>query len=175
MTRNRPSAFIAGAALVAIGALSVAACGGGGAATAASPPTTASGQSATVGVSNSGLGKILVDSQARTLYLFKADSGTKSACTGGCAAAWPPLLVHGKPAVGSGANASLVGTTTRADGTTQVIYNGHPLYRYSQDQKPGDTTGQGVIAFGAPWFALSAVGNQVSGQPSSSSGGGPVY
>jgi hypothetical protein len=84
-------------------------------------------------------------------------------------------LVHGNPTVGSGANASLVGTTTRADGTTQATYNGHPLYRYTQDQKAGDTTGQGVTAFGAPRFALSAAGNQVSGQPSSSSGGGPVY
>ena len=127
------------------------------------PPKTANGQPATVGVANSGLGKILVDSQGRTLYLFQKDSGTKSACTGACASGWPPLRASGKPTVGSGANASMVGTTTRSDGKPQVTYNGHPLYLFQGDQKPGDTNGQGINAFGAAWFALSPAGNKVSG------------
>jgi Secreted repeat of unknown function len=66
--------------------------------------------------------------------------------------------------------ASLVGTTTRSDGKPQVTYDGHPLYLYEGDAKPGDTNGQGVTAFGAAWYVLSAAGNQVSG-PASSSGG----
>jgi ketosteroid isomerase-like protein len=78
-----------------------------------------------------------------------------------------------KPTVGSGANASMIGTTARSDGKPQVTYNGHPLYLYAGDQKAGDTNGQGVTAFGAAWYALSAAGNQVSGQPSSS--GGSIY
>jgi predicted lipoprotein with Yx(FWY)xxD motif len=114
----------------------------------------------------------LVDSQGRTLYLFKADQGTKSACTGACAGAWPPLLVTGKPTVGSGVNASLVGTSTRPEGKTQVTYNGHPLYLFAQDQKAGETNGQGVSAFGAAWFALNSAGNQVSGSSSSTGSGG---
>jgi predicted lipoprotein with Yx(FWY)xxD motif len=148
-----------------------AGCGGGASAQAAAPKT-ANGQPATVGVADSDLGMILVDSQGRTLYLFQKDSGTTSACTGACASAWPPLRVSGQPTVGTGANASLVGTTTRSDGNTQVTYNGHPLYLYAADQNPGDATGQGLTAFGAAWFTVSPAGNQVSGQATSSGGGG---
>ncbi len=177
MTRSRLIAFLAGAPVVALTALSIAACGGGGSGASAStaPPKTASGRPATVGVANSDLGKILVDSQGRTLYLFQKDSGTQSACTGACASAWPPLRAQGKPTVGSGANASIVATSPRSDGKPQVVYNGHPLYRYQGDQKPGDTNGQGLTAFGGGWFALSSAGSQVTGQPSSSGGGGTGY
>ena len=66
----------------------------------------------------------------------------------------------------------MVGTTNRSDGKPQVTYNGHPLYLYSGDQNPGDTTGEGLTAFGAAWYAVSPAGDQVTGQPSSSSGGG---
>jgi predicted lipoprotein with Yx(FWY)xxD motif len=118
-----------------------------------------------VRVADSSLGKILVNSQGRSLYLFKADAGTKSACTGACATAWPPLLAKGNPTAGSGANASLVGTTTRSDGRRQVTYNGHPLYLFIKDTKPGQTNGQGVIAFGGAWFGLSPAGNQISSHP----------
>ncbi len=175
MTRSRSITFIASAVAVPLIALGVAACGGGGngATAATTPPTTASGHPATVGTANVGsLGAILVDSQGHTLYLFGKDSGTKSACFGACASAWPPLRATGKPTVGSGANASLIGTTPRSDGKPQVTYNGHPLYLYTADQNPGDATGQGLTAFGAPWFTVSAAGNQVSGQATSSGGGG---
>jgi predicted lipoprotein with Yx(FWY)xxD motif len=90
MTRSRPIAFLATAAVIPLIALTVAACGGGGGATAATvaPPKTSTGASATVGVANSSLGSILVDSAGQTLYLFKADAGTKSACSGPCASAF---------------------------------------------------------------------------------------
>jgi predicted lipoprotein with Yx(FWY)xxD motif len=173
MTRNRSRSIgVLGAGGLAVLAAVAAGCGGGGATAASAPPKTASGQAATVGISNTGIGQILVNSQGRTLYLFKADQGTKSACTGTCAGAWPPLLVKGKPTLGNGINASLVGTATRPEGTTQVTYNGHPLYLFAQDQKAGETNGQGVSAFGAAWFALNSAGNQVSAQPSSSSSSG---
>jgi predicted lipoprotein with Yx(FWY)xxD motif len=175
MTRSRSIAFLASAAVVPLTVLALAACGGGGSgASASAPPKTTNGQPATVGVANSDLGDILVDSQARTLYLFQKDSGTKSACFGACASAWPPLRANGQPTVGNGANA-VVGTTKRSDGKPQVTYGGHPLYRYQGDQKPGDTNGQGLTAFGGSWFAVSAAGNQVSGQASTSGGGGTGY
>ena len=170
MTRSKPITFLASAAVIPLVAVAVAACGGGGAATAATPKTT-SGASATVGVANSSLGSILVDSSGHTLYLFKADVGANSACTGACASAWPPLLAAGKPTVGTGLAASKIATITRSGGKRQVTYNGHPLYLYVGDKKPGDVTGQGVTAFGAAWFALTPAGNQVSA-PASSSGGG---
>jgi predicted lipoprotein with Yx(FWY)xxD motif len=175
MTRSRSITFLATAAVVLLSAVAVAGCGGGGA-SAQAAPKTASRQPATVGVANnSKLGKILVDSQGRTLYLFQKDSGTTSSCTGPCAVQWPPLRVNGQPTVGSGVNASMVGTTTRTDGNPQVTYNGHPLYRYAGDSNPGDTNGQGLTAFGGGWFALSPAGNQVSGQGSNSGGGGYGY
>jgi predicted lipoprotein with Yx(FWY)xxD motif len=99
----------------------------------------------------------------------------KSACSGACASLWPPVRANGKPSVGDGANASQVGTTTRSDGAPQVTYNGHPLYLYQGDQKPGDTSGQGLSAFGAAWYALSPARNQITGQASSSGGGGSGY
>jgi predicted lipoprotein with Yx(FWY)xxD motif len=175
MTR-KPIKFLAGVAAVPLVALAVAGCGGGddngnGSASAATPKT-ASGGTATVGVENSGLGKILVDSKGETLYLFKKDSGTTSECSGGCATNWPPLPASGKPTVGKGLNASLVGTTQRTDGKQQVTYNGHPLYTFEGDQNPGDTSGQGVNAFGALWYVLSPAGNQITGTASSSNGGG---
>jgi len=153
MRRNKPITFLATAALIPLTALALASCGGGSdnATAATAQPTTANGRPATLGVANSDLGKILVDTQGRTLYLFKKDAATKSTCFGACADDWPPL---------------------RADGKPQVTYQGHPLYLYEGDEKPGDTNGQGITAFGAAWYALSSAGDQVSGNASSSSGSG---
>jgi predicted lipoprotein with Yx(FWY)xxD motif len=173
MTRSRPITFLAGAALIPLAALAVAACGGSSGAATAATLKTPTGAVATVGVGNSSLGSILVNAQGHTLYLFKADVGTKSACTGACATAWPPLLATGTPTASTGLTASKLGTTTRADGTHQVTYNGHPLYLFIKDTKAGQVSGQGVTAFGAAWFALSPAGNQASAPvPSSSSGAG---
>ena len=161
----------AAGALLLLAALAVAGCGGGGS-SSSGPPTTPSGAAATVGVSNEGLGNILVNSKGRTLYLFTRDSGTMSECSGACAVNWPPLKATGKPTIGSGANASLTSTTSRPGGTKQVTYNGHPLYLFKGDSNPGDTNGQGLNAFGGNWYALSAAGNKITKQPSSSGGGG---
>ncbi len=171
MTRRRPITFLASAAVIPLAALAIAACGGGGAATA-SPPKTSTGASATVGVAKSSLGSILVNSHGRTVYLFKADSATKSACAAACATAWPPLLAKGKPTAGAGLSASKLGTIPRSGGQRQVTYNGHPLYTFVKDTKPGDITGQGLVAFGARWFTLTPAGTQISSKPASSSNGG---
>jgi predicted lipoprotein with Yx(FWY)xxD motif len=164
---------LAGVAAVALAAVAVGCGGGGGGSTAASPPSkTTSGPAATVGVATSGLGKILVDSQGHTLYLFRKDSGTKSACTGACAAAWPPVRANGKPTVGGGASASKLGTTTRTDGKPQVTYDGHPLYLFEGDRKAGDTNGQGSTAFGGAWLALSPAGGAITASASTSGSSG---
>jgi predicted lipoprotein with Yx(FWY)xxD motif len=164
MTRRTPIKFLAPAAAVSLVALAVAGCGGGGGSASASttPAAAPSGKAATVRVAANGtLGQILVDSRGRTLYLFEGDSGTRSACTGGCAAAWPPLRASGTPVAGSGITASKLGTSARADGKPQVTYDGHPLYLYTGDQSSGDVNGEGVNAFGAPWYALSPAGMRV--------------
>jgi predicted lipoprotein with Yx(FWY)xxD motif len=173
MTRSRPIiTFLAGAAVIPLVALSIAACGGGGSAATAATPKTSSGASATVDVSKSSLGSILVDSTGRTLYLFKADVGMHSVCTGACALKWPPLLATGKSSAGVGLTVSKLATITRSDGNRQITYNGHPLYLFVKDHKRGDVKGQGVTAFGAAWFALSPSGNQISGTAHSSTSGG---
>jgi predicted lipoprotein with Yx(FWY)xxD motif len=169
---SRPITFFTGAMVITLVALTVSACGGGGGAATAATPKTSSGASATVDVSKNSLGSILVNSNGRTLYLLNADVGGQSACTGACATKWPPLLATGKPTAGAGPTASRLATITRSDGTRQITYNGHPLYLFAKDQKPGDVKGQGVIAFGAAWFALSPSGNQIpAGAASSTSGG----
>jgi len=180
MHRRKHLGLLGGAVALPLAVLAIAGCGGGGggnASAATSPPKTPSGRTATVGVASEGnLGRILVDSQGRTLYLFQKDSGTKSACFGACATNWPPVRATGKPTAGSGLKASLLGTTRRSDGKPQVTYNGHPLYTFVGDQKPGDTTGQAIKAFGGSWFVLDNAGNQVTAKPASgstgSSGGG---
>jgi predicted lipoprotein with Yx(FWY)xxD motif len=175
MTSNGLMRFIAIATAVPAAALTLAACGSSSTTATASntPPTTPGGTPATVGVANTGsLGKVLVDGRGRTLYLFQKDSGTRSACTGACAAAWPPLRASHKPVVGSGASASMATTAPRSDGSPQVAYNGHPLYRFSGDENPGDTNGQGVTAFGGAWYAVSPAGEMVSGSGTGSSSGG---
>ena len=172
MTRTRSIPFLAGATALVLAALALAGCGssGGNNAASPSPPRAANGQSATVGVASENLGKILVDSQGRTLYLFERDSGKTSTCTGACAIEWPPVLATGKPTVASGANVSLLATSARSDGKAQVTYNGHPLYLFSADQKTGDTNGQGVNAFGGLWYVLSSSGDEIT-TPAGSGGG----
>ena len=106
------------------------------------------------------LGMVLVDSKGFTLYDFHKDKGTTSACYGACAQGWPPLLTEGEPQPSNGANASLLGTTERKDGTTQVTYKGHPLYTFAGDQKPGEANGNDISAFGAQWYALKGNGEE---------------
>jgi len=118
------------------------------------------------------LGSFLVDSKGMTLYIFTKDTPNTSTCYGGCATAWPPLLTAGAPTGGTGVTASMLGTTTRTDGTTQVTYNGMPLYYWIKDKAAGDTTGQGVQNI---WYVIDPTGTAVTGSPAaSSSGGGAV-
>lgn len=125
----------------------------------ASPAATAAATAATIAVAtNATLGQILVDGNGMTIYLFVADTGKTSTCYNACAQYWPPVLTTGAPKAGAGATASLLGTTTRTDGTVQVTYAGHPLYRFLTDKKPGDTTGQGLNLSGGLWYVMSAAG-----------------
>lgn len=104
--------------------------------------------------------KIIVDSEGFTLYDFHKDKGTKSACYGACASAWPPLTTSGAPEAMKGAEASKLGTTKRSDGTVQVTYAGHPVYTFVEDSKPGEAKGNDTSAFGAQWYALSPSGEE---------------
>jgi predicted lipoprotein with Yx(FWY)xxD motif len=171
MTRSKRITFLARAAVVPLAALTFVGFGAGAAGASTAPEAAAKAKPATVRVAKTDLGKVLVNSKGHTLYMFLADQGTTSACSGACAANWPPLRASGTPKAGKGAKTSLLSTSPRSDGKAQVVYNGHPVYTFQKDTKAGDTTGQGVNAFGAQWFAVSGTGNQVTAQPSTSSGG----
>ena len=165
------------AALAVAGALALAACGGsstssssgaaaapgygGGTASAPSGSTAAS----VVSTKTSSLGTFLVDGQGRTLYLWDADHGPKSTCAAACAQAWPPLTTTGTPKASGAVKSSLLGTATRADGSREVTYAGHPLYLYAGDTKPGQTAGEGSNSFGAPWWTVTTAGRALQGQP----------
>ena len=148
-------------------AVVIAGCGGsGGTATGAggyskAAPSTAGTAAATVALAPSKFGEILVDGRGRTLYDFVADKTTASTCYGACASVWPPLTVSGTPQAGPQIRASLLGTTRRTDGTTEVTYNSRPLYYYAGDTKSGSTTGQEISQFGAPWYVLTRDGTEV--------------
>ncbi len=126
------------------------------------PTPAVTGPKAAVAVAeHSELGQILVDGEGLTLYMWNQDPPDTPTCTGGCAATWPPLLVSevGLEPVGEGVNPDLLVIAPRDDGTTQVSYNGHPLYNFAADRNPGDAKGQNL---GRQWFTVSPVGDPVS-------------
>ena len=136
----------------------------------AQPSTPAAAASAassmaatTIGLqSASGIdGKFLADGHGRALYLFEADKGSTSACTGACAATWPPATASAMPMAGGGVSQSMLGTAKRADGTEQLTYNGHPLYYFSADTGSGMAKGQGVKAFGSGWYVVNGKGSKI--------------
>jgi len=157
-----------------VAAVLLAACGSGTPAGTSSTPASSaqtpaasapssSAQTAGTAIStaqNATLGKILVNSQGMTLYVFTKDAAGQgiSNCTGSCAALWPPLLTTGTPTPAAGVTGAL-GTITRSGGTKQVTINGQPLYTYSKDAQPGQANGQG---FGGLWFAVGPSGQRIT-------------
>ena len=127
----------------------------------ASASSSSAGAITKVGTASSKLGRILVDKHGRTLYLFEKDKSGKSACYGQCATYWPLLLTGGKPVAGAGVKPKLLGVTKRKNGTQQVTYAGHPLYRYSFDSKPGQANGEGVNLFGGGWDVVAPRGKKI--------------
>ena len=157
----------------AIGALALAACGGSGttkptsAATSTSAVAVANTSPVQIGTTHTSLGTVLVAGPKRlTVYMFEADKGGASACSGACAQLWPPVIASGEPAAEGGAIASKLTTITRSDGSKQVTYNGHPLYYFVKDTATGETSGQGVDGFGARWYVLGPDGNVIKGNGS---------
>lgn len=139
--------------------------------TAAQPPTatptvgpqpttampTGEGQAIITSVHHDTLGDILTDNAGMTIYIFKNDEPGVSNCSGGCAAAWPPVTTVGEPL--QEITSAELGTITRDDGSTQVTVNGLPVYYYSGDEERGDATGHGLPA--ALWFALDLSGEPI--------------
>ena len=121
-------------------------------------PSAHASRGAVVALRHTSLGKVLVSSSGRTLYEFTRDHANKDTCAAisGCSATWPPLLSSGRPSAGPGVQGSML-----AGGKSQVTYGGHPLYLYSEDAGPGETSYVGVKAFGGSWDAVSSSGRTV--------------
>jgi predicted lipoprotein with Yx(FWY)xxD motif len=132
------------------------------AAATTTPATTASAGVAVTAKHASKLGTIVAAGPKKmTVYMFEGDHGASSSCTGACVSVWPPVTSTGAATAAGAANSADLGTITRSDGTTQVIYKGHPLYFFAKDKDSGDAYGQGVKGFGADWYVLSPSGSKV--------------
>jgi predicted lipoprotein with Yx(FWY)xxD motif len=155
---------------ITLAALLVVAVVAGGTLAASASTSTATGakaKSPTLKLRKTGLGTILVDSRGRSLYAFGHDLKDKSRCSGACADNWPPAASPAKPTVAKGIAKSKLKVIKRANGSRQLSFNGHPLYRFIADGAPGDTNGQNIDAFGGIWHVVSKSGTIVKHAPSS--------
>jgi predicted lipoprotein with Yx(FWY)xxD motif len=109
------------------------------------------------------VGQILVDGTGRTLYAFEADRPDEATCDAACAKVWAPYRISATPRPGDSGvtNAAMVGAVTRADGTRQVTYGGHPMYYFVGDEGPGVANGQGRREFGSRWLVVGPDGNMI--------------
>ena len=167
-------------AVLAVGALVLAACGGdddsasganGSTTTAAtsSDSSSTAAATATVNVATTKIGETLVDANGMTLYAFKADSNGKSNCNTGCDATWPPLTpAGGNLTLAPGLDKEDFTVITRDDGSKQVATYGQPLYTFARDTKPGDTNGDG---FGGVWYAVGKDGKAANASATGGAGG----
>ena len=137
------------------------------------PPTdTTMGQpmpagAAMLSVATGTAGEYLADDQGRAVYMLEGDTdGSK--CAAACLEAWPPLRAQtgatgttGTMAAEGNLRMDLVGTVQRADGISQVTYNGHPLYHYAKDTGAGTTTGQDVDDQWGEWYLVTPEGESM--------------
>ena len=182
--------IVTAAGLAAL-AIALSACASSGSSTSSTGATSAPASTPAGAAANSGSSSgtavdsttisgtaVLTNSKGFTLYWYAPDTSTTSKCTGSCATYWPP--VTGPVTAGSGVTGTL-GTITRADGTVQATYDGHPLYTYAGDSAPGQAKGNGLNVSGGLWYEMTvsgakpAVGASAGASASTSSGGGYGY
>jgi predicted lipoprotein with Yx(FWY)xxD motif len=123
------------------------------------------------------LGNFLVDGNGKTLYFFSSDVGGQSKCTGSCLAEWK---VYYAPNIqpGDGVSASDFGTITRTDGDMQTTYKGWPLYYFIDDEKPGDTKGEGddgIWFVAKPDYSIMIASTQLVGENTKSYVNTPTF
>jgi predicted lipoprotein with Yx(FWY)xxD motif len=152
-----------------LGLIALAGCGSSSSTTASdstaaattSTSVSSGGGAGTIDVAdNPKLGQVLVDSQGSVVYMFEKDESDESYCSGSCANVWPPVTTSGQPQAGPGISASKLTTLKRDDGSTQVVFDGHPLYTYVKDTDSEDAYGNGLDQFGAEWYGLHPSGEK---------------
>jgi predicted lipoprotein with Yx(FWY)xxD motif len=175
MNRTRLAVLLVAVIAAALIAVSV---GTSAKSTKQSLPPVPAGTS--ISIEQTSIGKALADAQGRTLYLFASDRPNRSTLSAAGRAYWPPFTSTTRPSAAGGALAGKIGVVSSgAAGAPQVTYNGHPLYYFVGDRKPGQIAGQGVNQFGARWYVLSPAGAAITSafrsQAASNSGGGSAY
>lgn len=171
---NRSRLSIGLVAVIGAAAIALIVSTTGGSAKKTQPAVAAN---SSISVEQTPVGKVLADANGRTLYLFAGDKPNVSTLSAAGRAVWPLFTSATRPAASGGARAGEIGTVAGAAGTAQVTYNGHPLYYFVGDRKPGETAGQGLNEFGARWYVLSSAGKAIitvpkSVAPSTPTGGG---
>ena len=134
-------------------------------------PTTKAPATIKLTTARGPVGAYLTDESGRAVYLWDADREGQSTCYAACAKAWPAVTVTDKGIAGAGAQAGLLGTEQRKDGSRQLTYNGWPLYYFASDTLPGQLSGQADTGFGAVWWLLTPTGQPLTSEPVSSSSG----
>ena len=163
---------VAGAAVVAMSASACSSSSSGGTGTPSGNPAHASGPAgpgAALKIAMIGGAAVVTNAQGFTLYSFAPDTASTSKCNGACAQIWPPVT---GPATAGQAVTGQLGVITRADGSRQATYDGHPLYTYTADTAPGQANGNGINVNGGVWHEVTASGAAALTSPSDGSGGG---
>jgi predicted lipoprotein with Yx(FWY)xxD motif len=110
---------------------------------------------------DSEFGPMLFNDKKQAIYIWEVEESTRPECYGNCAELWPPVLTDGEPQVAGDANKTLLSTTQRTDGSTQVTYNGHPLYYYAHE-KAGEVKCHNISTHGGLWWVIQPNGNRAS-------------
>jgi predicted lipoprotein with Yx(FWY)xxD motif len=164
-------------------ALLATACGSAAASSPSAPGSSAAAAGSSASASTTGTvittdagstGAFLTNGSGRTVYLWAKDGTNMSACSGACAAAWPPVPATGKLTAAGGAKASDLGTITRSDGTKQATYDGHPLYYFAGDSAAGQANGQGSDSFGAKWWLVAPSGTKITASDTAAAANAPA-
>ena len=122
-----------------------------------SQPPTAQEPGTAITTAASDFGQMLFDAKTQAIYIWESEESTTPECYDDCAEAWPPVLTDGAPTARGGVDSALLGTTERRDGTTQVTYNGHPLYFYAHEG-PGEVKCHNVSTHGGLWWVVAPDG-----------------
>jgi predicted lipoprotein with Yx(FWY)xxD motif len=164
-------------------ALLVAACSSAASSSPSAPGSSAAAAGSSASSSATGTvitthagsaGAFLTDGSGRAVYLWAKDGMNMSACSGACAAAWPPVPATGTLTATGGAKASDLGTITRPGGTRQATYDGHPLYYFVGDSAAGQTNGQGSDNFGAKWWLVAPSGAEITAADTAAAAAAPA-
>ena len=107
----------------------------------------------------SDFGEILWGPKRQVVYIWEKEPSSTPQCYGDCAEAWPPVLTKGEPRSGGDVDQSKLGTTERRDGSTQVTYNGHPLYYYAHEG-PGEVLCHDITTHGGTWWVVTPAGDR---------------